>query len=336
MNKIYENLVFEGGGAKGIAYLGMLNVLEEKQILSHIKRVAGTSAGAITAGVTSLNLPYHDIKKYVDTLDFKKIKQKTTIEKKGSLSAELKAELESKLGGDLHCILRLIEDYGWYSSQYFYQWIQGVIAEQFDATKKAPPYTFEDFTKPELHKNNREFHELLIVATDMTSKQTRVFSYETSPKMEVATAIRASMSIPLFFESLEIDDYAKDTSLAHTFCDGGLLRNYPITIFDDEDVYEGNFHETGANLLTLGGKFSTPVNDKPIKNFFDYVEALVNCIERSQEDNFLHSEMDVERSILIDTSKIAITDFDIAVGDDKYNYLLQQGEKATRAYFMDK
>lgn len=44
-----RNLVFEGGGVKGIAYGGALKVMEEKGILDGLQRVAGTSAGAITA-----------------------------------------------------------------------------------------------------------------------------------------------------------------------------------------------------------------------------------------------------------------------------------------------
>ena len=44
-----ENLVFKGGGPKGIAYLGAIKVLERKGIFTHVRRVAGTSAGAMTA-----------------------------------------------------------------------------------------------------------------------------------------------------------------------------------------------------------------------------------------------------------------------------------------------
>ena len=44
----FRNLVFEGGGVKGIAYAGAIGVLEERDILAGIQRVAGTSAGAIT------------------------------------------------------------------------------------------------------------------------------------------------------------------------------------------------------------------------------------------------------------------------------------------------
>lgn len=51
MNMAYHfnNLVFEGGGVKGIAYVGALEVLQEEGILQNVKRVAGTSAGAMMA-----------------------------------------------------------------------------------------------------------------------------------------------------------------------------------------------------------------------------------------------------------------------------------------------
>ena len=42
----FKNLVFEGGGVKGIAYAGALQVLETQNGMPDIKRVAGTSAGA--------------------------------------------------------------------------------------------------------------------------------------------------------------------------------------------------------------------------------------------------------------------------------------------------
>ena len=45
----FKNLVFQGGGVKGIAYGGALDVLDKKGILKNIIRVAGTSAGAINA-----------------------------------------------------------------------------------------------------------------------------------------------------------------------------------------------------------------------------------------------------------------------------------------------
>ena len=44
-----ENIVLEGGGVKGLAYGGVLDVMKEYNILPKIKRVAGSSVGAIAA-----------------------------------------------------------------------------------------------------------------------------------------------------------------------------------------------------------------------------------------------------------------------------------------------
>mgnify|MGYP000421601976 CR=1 FL=1 len=66
-----ENLVFEGGGVKGIAYAGALQALETKNILKDVKRVAGTSAGAITAALVSLKYEAAAITKVVNNTAFK-------------------------------------------------------------------------------------------------------------------------------------------------------------------------------------------------------------------------------------------------------------------------
>jgi NTE family protein len=47
----FENLVFEGEGVKELAFCGALNVMEQKGIMTNVKRLAGNSAGAITAGL---------------------------------------------------------------------------------------------------------------------------------------------------------------------------------------------------------------------------------------------------------------------------------------------
>ena len=49
-----RNLVFEGGGVKGIAFAGALQVLEGKGIMTDIQRVGATSEGAINATLVAL------------------------------------------------------------------------------------------------------------------------------------------------------------------------------------------------------------------------------------------------------------------------------------------
>ncbi|UOQ72961.1 patatin-like phospholipase family protein [Hymenobacter cellulosilyticus] len=51
---IYRNLVMEGGGIRGIAYGGALAELEKQGVLAGIRRVGGTSAGAIQAALLAV------------------------------------------------------------------------------------------------------------------------------------------------------------------------------------------------------------------------------------------------------------------------------------------
>lgn len=67
----FKNLVFEGGGVKGIAYGGALEILDEMGILKNIKRVAGTSAGAITAALLAIGYDYKEVSEIIAGTNFK-------------------------------------------------------------------------------------------------------------------------------------------------------------------------------------------------------------------------------------------------------------------------
>lgn len=63
MLRTKKNLVFQGGSVKGIAYLGALSALRETNYVDFdsIERVAGTSAGAMTALAMALNYSMEEL-----------------------------------------------------------------------------------------------------------------------------------------------------------------------------------------------------------------------------------------------------------------------------------
>lgn len=63
-------LALEGGGGKGFAYLGAIQVLEQKKVMERLEGISGTSAGAITALMLSLGMSSSDIEKELTTTDF--------------------------------------------------------------------------------------------------------------------------------------------------------------------------------------------------------------------------------------------------------------------------
>ena len=78
----YQNIVFEGGGVKGLAYVGALQVMESEGLLAKVQRVAGTSAGAITACLVALKYSAEDITKIVKSMDLGSFDDKEGLFKK--------------------------------------------------------------------------------------------------------------------------------------------------------------------------------------------------------------------------------------------------------------
>lgn len=331
MVKDIRNLVFEGGGVLGISYLGVLDFLYRSGRISNLQRIAGTSAGAITACITSFGLPFEEIEKIAGSLEYKKVPERTEISELKLIPEEVRVWMDNMFG-DINCIYRLLHEYGWYSTNYFYEWIQKVIAAQFDPQKKRPPYTFADFKNPYLHKENRSFYDLYIIGTDLSMKTARVFSFETTPALEVATAVRISMSIPLFFESVKLEkEDGKGNAATNIFCDGGLLNNYPLNLFDTPRYNSDPYY--GANMETLGVRFAQQLSYKEIDCLLTYIESLLHAASYVQQGIYDSNILNRERSIVVDTGSISAVDFDITANDEKYWFLYMQGYRAAKKYF---
>src|SRR5882757_8102865 len=61
-------LVLSGGGARGIAHIGVLKVLEDMKI--PIDCIAGTSMGAIVGGLYASGMSAHDIDRTLRSVDW--------------------------------------------------------------------------------------------------------------------------------------------------------------------------------------------------------------------------------------------------------------------------
>ena len=164
----FTNLVLEGGGVKGIAYGGALGVLEQQAILPRIERVAGTSAGAITALLVALRYEPEQIRSLLFHLDFSRFED----------------------GGGTG-LFRLLRRFGWYRGDYYL----GLMRCLVGGKTSDPRSTFADLRRLGM----RDLH---VYATDLERRQARELSYVTTPELEVALAARMSGSFPLFFAAV--------------------------------------------------------------------------------------------------------------------------------------
>ncbi len=327
----FKNLVFEGGGVKGIAYVGALEVLEKEGILSKIKRVAGTSAGAMVAVLVGLGFSADELKDILWKINFRNFMDSSW--------------------GLVRNTTRLLQEYGWYKGDFF----RSLMADYIKDKTGDGEITFKGIRK--LQKEGKPFMDIFLIGSDLTTGYTKVFSYDSTPDMKVADAARISMSIPLFFTAVH------DKNDDHFYVDGGLLENYAIKVFDRTDFvsksgirrtdyYEkinssaqkkksGTQFEYVYNKETLGFRLDAKEEiamylehaeapTKEINSFFTYTKALVTTLIDFQNNVHLHSD-DWQRTIYIDT--LGISSIDFGLSDTKKQKLVDSGKEHTEAYF---
>jgi NTE family protein len=316
--KLYKNLVFKGGGVRGIAYMGALEVLDEYRIVENIQRVAGTSAGAIAAALVSFRLSVPETKELFYSLDLSKIRQSETKDKKWKF-IRFREEENYR---------RFIKKYGWYSTEYFYHWLEDIIASQCDGNGRS---TFKDFQE-------RGFRELYIVAANVSRQRAEIFSAAHTPDVAVADAVRMSMSIPIFFESLRFD--GKQFGDGEYYVDGGLFDNFPMHIFDqDEFVGKNWFFREGINWETLGlflypDQYLKPMEPEIPDNVWEFLTLALRNLYLSQQLSYYQTNtVDQHRTIEISDCGISAIDFEIAIGSEKYQQLYESGKQAVRSFF---
>lgn len=315
MDYKFKNLVFEGGGVKGIAYCGALKQLEESKILSSIKRVAGTSAGAITAGLLSVGYAHQDIERELKPAVFKSF-------------------MDDSLGY-IRDTYRLLSKFGWYKGDAFQEWFEGLIQKKTGNKK----ITFGEVA--EESKKNQSYRSLYVTGTNLNKKITEFFDEERTPNMPVAEGVRISMSIPLFFCAVKLNN--------NYYVDGGLYYNYPINIFDNaryaplENSLPAPYDpRPGAvyNKETLGLRVDTKdeINShlkkteeppQEIRNLKDYAMVLVGGLTDNLNKLHIHKN-DWHRTIYIDSLGVGTTDFGLE--DRIIQKLIQSGRDGTINY----
>lgn len=356
LNHPPENLVLKGGGPKGFAYIGALQVMADQGLLSELKRVAGTSAGAITAALLAVGYTPEELSKIMlgkDTFEL--------LDPKGRLEADLvqlaqnptvKAGLAAIArdywqGGSaiLHPIRnaeevykRLLECTGLCKGDTFQQWIDDLIYEKTG---------IRDCTFEELHRkavNAKQCKDLHIFAVRLGGKRSSEpepvrFEWENYGNLTIASAIRASMSIPGVFKPhiLRFKDQ-QGTFLRPelgSYVDGGVLKNYPLDAFDDRKYQNQKNWGGESNRKTLGLSLHVdrPLNEalhEP-KDAVDIVKQVLVAYWDAQEILSKEKAYNRDRTIVIHLQKVSLLDFKLSM--KKKLEMIQQGKNTLEAKF---
>lgn len=189
-------LVLSGGGAKGLAHIGVLKALEEEEI--PIDYICGTSMGAIIGGLYASGYGLEEIERIFLSKDFDNLlfynKDNNTHHLYYSPRQDA-SMIKIKLGDNLRPIMPM-----------------GLV------NPVRLDYEFLNFFASANKICEGDYSKLMIpffcVATNVNDKESTIMR-----KGDLGKSIRASMTFPFFFAPIEID--------GKMMCDGGIYNNFP-------------------------------------------------------------------------------------------------------------
>ena len=200
-------LVLSGGGATGLAHIGVLKALEEKGF--EISYITGTSAGDLVGALYSSGYSPEEIENYVLHPDFQLItlgKHKT--EQRFLIREEEKDANLFNLEFSIKKPLKQSLPTNIISSSY-------LDFEMFKLLAPASAYAKNDF--------DSLFIPFRCVSSDITNKQSIVFS-----KGNLNEVVRSSMTFPFYLNPIKID--------GKLLFDGGLYNNFPADVMYSEFI----------------------------------------------------------------------------------------------------
>jgi NTE family protein len=292
-NDQYADLVFEGGGVKGIGLAGAYAALSERGF--EPKCVAGTSAGAITAALVAAGYSSAELDRILLELPFSDFKDPDWWDKAGTPGK----------------LVSLIREKGIYEGKFFRDWIAGLLEAK--GVTRFGDLSFEQDDRPE------KGYRLKVIASDVTHRRMLVLPDDAGhlgvdpDELEIAYAVRMSMSIPIFFEPVVHEN--PKTGGEHLIVDGGMLSNFPVWLFDAKGR-EPRWPTFGLMLVEpdpkvpLGHRIGGEDHGVPRGSLIDYLKSLASTMMAAHDRLYLENAT-FARTVPIPTLGVGTTEFDI-------------------------
>jgi predicted acylesterase/phospholipase RssA len=364
---MHFNLVFEGGGAKGLVFVGAMKEFERRGYT--YGRVLGTSAGAITAALLAANykavemltqvnekLPdgtprfatFMDVADSFDEADWEE-----------SISFKILREV------DLMLIPEVVEGQ---IDRYLFRQLMHLKAYRmlFSFLELGGLYagnTFREWLTEKLNRGGRnlgqatlaEFHEhtqkdLTVVASDTTDNNMLVLNHRTAPDLPVVWAVRMSMSIPFIWQEVTWraawGPYTGRDITGHDIVDGGVNSNFPIRLLisRSREVLDLMGPHDGHFALGMLIDEKAPVPGVPAERGEARVGGpldLKNMAVVKRVSNLLNTMTSAHDKVVIDAYKDGVcrlpaagygtTEFDMS--DEKVEAIIKAGAETMHTFF---
>jgi NTE family protein len=310
MTEKFADLVLEGGGVKGIALVGAYSVIEERGY--RIKRVAGTSAGSIVGAMLAAGMSAAELEHEMGSLDYSKFQDEGLLDRLPLVGKPLS----------------LLFEEGLYEGKFAHTWVKERLAEHDVRTFKDLPYDDPEFAGEEWQR-----YRLVVMASDISAGSLRRLPWDyrrygcAADEQLVADAVRASMSIPFFFEPVKIRDV--NTKKDSVLVDGGMLSNFPVGVFDAPPDREPRWPTFGIKLSARAKAVEGTISNVhgPVSMGIAMIRTMTGFHDRLHVD-----EPSVQdRTIFVDTGTVQATDFHLDKSDR--DFLFERGRTAAVKFF---
>lgn len=340
--QLRADLALEGGGVKGIGLAAAVLVLDEAGY--SFPRVAGTSAGAIAASliaaISRAGKPMPTLRGYLSQLQFANFMPEGKVH-----------HFLDHLGGVVQKaedVSILTHKIGLYPGSYLQQWLTPILDEL--GVRTFSDLKIEQSADPEMSLAPDRRYRLVVHASDITREELVRLPWDynyyglSGDEQEVVGAVRASMSIPFFFEPVTIQARAADIDIplpdgsfisqhydagAVTWVDGGMLANFPIGAFDRLDGQPARWPTIGVKLSSLQKVFpATQACDSALSVAIRAMHTVLNEWDRYNVD-----QTTAARTIFVDNAGLTATQFDLTQAQQDQLFL--NGVQAATSFILE-
>jgi len=311
------DLVLEGGGVKGTGLVGAITALTSAAEPYTFHRVAGTSAGAIVASMLAAGYTVAEMNTIMTDLDF------SQFEDNPGIFARHFEQIGEGLGLILH--------EGLFMGRFLHDWIEQTLAAK-------NVHTWGDLKDddPGSSLPPEQRYKLVVIVSDVSrGRMLRLpWDYQgllgVDPDTQlVADAVRSSAGIPFFFRPFHMKANP-DVTHGHSeiLCtDGGMLSNFPVSIFDRTDDKQPRWPTFGVKLsahLTVAQDIFNPDADA-----IQLAKSLLTTMQKAHDQIFVDQASVASRTIFVDTTGYNATDFHLTAADKQklFNNGLAAGKK---------
>lgn len=262
----YNALIFEGGGMKGMCYVGAIEELTQDNFLdlSKIHHFGGTSAGAIIATLLASNHTLDEIQDVMYKTKWKRMQD-------GNF-------------GFFRNTIRLFRRFGYHRGLFMEKLMNKLLMKKTGIKR----VTFEQlygFTG----------NHLKMVGTNVTTGEVVYMDHICTPHMAVAKAVQISSCIPFMFKPV--------TYNRCLYVDGGLIKNLDLNMFLEFnprilafEIQNKNNNEEIDNMMTYFMKLFEIIHKEA--NLYNQSELIDTNILKIYENELSPFKFDMKRTDL--------------------------------------